>query len=99
MTNIFKSSGVDHLSVFKCVRDLKGTKSRVYTMVKLCRKNPQWFHKKLDIEAHLMKEHDIRTVLPTWLKIVEEEQVSEGKYYSPKYFNNYERERSIKPFF
>ena len=79
ITDIVNLGGIDHLSIFNCVRDLKGTKCRVYTIVETCWKNPQWFHKKLDIEAHLWKEHDIRTVLPRGLKVVEEEQVSKWK--------------------
>ena len=50
----------------------------------------------MDLEAHLLKEHGIRTVLPRGLKIVEEEEALEG---SPRYFSNYERERSIKRFY
>ena len=73
-----------------------GTKCRVCIVVESCRENSRWFHKKVDIEAHLLKEYGIRIVLPRGLKIVEEEEVLEG---SSKYFSNYERERSIKRFF
>ena len=53
-------------------------------------------HDEVDLEAHLLKEHGIRTVPPRGLKIVEEEDALEG---SPRYFSNYERERSIKRFY
>ena len=82
--------------MFKCVRDPMGIKCRVCIVAKSCQENPRWFHKKVDLEAHLLKEHGIRIVLPRGLKIVEEEEALEG---TPKYFNNYERERSIKRFF
>ena len=85
-----KSGGVDTLPMFKCVRDPMGIKCRVCIVAKSCQENPRWFHKKVDLEAHLLKEHGIRTVLPRGLKIVEEEEAFEG---SPRYFNNYERER------
>ena len=58
--------------------------------------NPRWFHKKVDLEAHLLKEHGIRTVLPRGLKIVEEEEALEG---SPRYLSKYEQERSITRFY
>ena len=67
-----------------------GIKYRVCIVAKSCQENPQWFHKKVNLEEHLLKEHGIRMVLPRGLKIVEEEEAFEG---SPRYFNNYERER------
>ena len=91
-----KSGGVDTLQMFKCVRDPMGIKCRICVAAKSCQENPRWFHKKVDLEAHLLKEHGVRTVLPRGLKIVEEEEALEG---SPRYFSKYERERSINRFF
>ena len=91
-----KSGGVDTLPMFKCVRDPMGIKCRVCIVAKSCQENPRWFHKKVDLEAHLLKEHGIRTMLPRGLKIVEEEEALEG---SLKYFVKYKRERTIKCFF
>ena len=82
--------------MFKCVRDPMGIKCRICVAAKSCQENPRWFHKKVDLEAHLLKEHGVRTVLPRGLKIVEEEEALEG---SPRYFSKYERERSINRFF
>ena len=76
-----------------------GTKSHMCIASESCRQNPRWFQKKRDIEAHLLKEHGIKTLLPRGLKIVEEMQLFEGKYRGAPYFSNYERERSFKRFF
>ena len=54
-----KSGGVDTLQMFKCVRDPMGIKCRVCIVAKSCQENPRWFHKKVDLEAHLLKEHGL----------------------------------------
>ena len=75
-----------------------GTKSRICIASESCQQNPRCFHKKRNIEAHLLKEHGIKTLLPRGLKIVKEKQLFEGKYRGAPYFSNYERERSFTRF-
>ena len=51
------------------------------------------------MEAHLQKIQAINVVFPRGLKIGEEEHFTPGKDSSASFFNNYERELSIKRFF
>ena len=82
--------------MFKCVQDPIGIECWVCIAVESCQENPRWFPKKVDLKAHLLKEHNSKTVLRRGLKILEEEEALEG---GPKYFNDYKRERSSKEFF
>ena len=50
------------------------------------------------MEAQLQKVHGIDVVLPRELKIEEEEQSTPKKTSGPSFFNDYERQWSIKHF-
>ena len=61
--------------------------------------NPTMVSEENGDEAHLWKVRGINAVIPRGLKIEEEEHLTLGKDNGASYFNNYERERSIKLFF
>ena len=52
----------------------------------------------MDMEARLQKIHDIDVVHRRGLKIEEEEQSTSGQDSGVTFLNNYERQRSVKPF-
>ena len=50
----------------------------------------------MEVKAHLQKAHGTNVVLPRGLRIEEEEHLTPRKDGDASFFNNYERERSIK---
>ena len=79
--------------MYRVGRDAQGKKARACIVVaESCRLSPRCYCKNFDIETHLCKTQGIDIVVPRGMRI-EEEEGTPGVW-----FNNYERQRSLKRF-
>ena len=84
--------------LFKCVKDPCGKKARTCTSSEKFRIYPHYFHRKDEIELHLLQKNHIKTNIPRGLKLNDGEFTIQQKDIAGVLSNIYEKERSKKYF-
>ena len=84
--------------LFKCVKDPRGKKECTSTALQKCRIYPRYFHRKDEIELHLLQKNHIKTNIPRGLKLNDGEFTIQQKDIAGVLSNIYEKERSKKYF-